>query len=44
MDEDGQVYCLHGWGITEKAIETDEYKKAYEEERELCKKCFGIEI
>lgn len=42
--EDGEVYCLRGWGITEKAKETKEYQKAHEEERELCKKCFDIDI
>lgn len=42
--EEGQVYCMHGFGITEKAKETEEYKKAFDEEKKLCKKCFGIEI
>ncbi len=42
--EDGYVYCLHGWKITEKAKNSDEYKKAFEQEKELCKKCFNIEI
>lgn len=44
MEEDGQVFCLRGWGITRKAVDTKEYEKAFEEERELCKKCFGIDI
>ena len=44
MTEDGEVYCYWGWEITRKAFETDEYKKAYEEERKLCKKCFDIDI
>ena len=34
----------HGWTITNKAKETEEYKKAWEEERELCKECFDIDI
>ena len=34
----------HGWAITDKARETEEYRKAWEEERELCKKCFGMDI
>lgn len=41
MTEDGEVYCLWGWCITEKAHETEEYKKAYEKERNLCIECFG---
>ena len=27
-----------------KAKETEEYKKAWKEERELCKKCFDMDI
>lgn len=42
--EDGQVYCYWGWTITDKALNTNEYKKAHDEERELCKKCFNIDI
>jgi repressor of nif and glnA expression len=42
--EEGKVFCIHGFGITDKAIETKEYKKAFEEEKELCKKCFDIDI
>lgn len=41
MTEDGEVYCLWGWHITDNAHETEEYKKAYEEERKLCIECFG---
>lgn len=44
MTEDGVIFCLHGWEVTRKAFDTEEYKKAFEEERELCKKCFGIDI
>lgn len=44
MTEDGEVFCLWGWTITEKAIKTEEYRKAYEEERILCKECFDIDI
>ena len=44
MTDDGAVFCSQGWGITEKAKDTEEYKKAYKEEVELCKKCFGIDI
>lgn len=42
--EDGEVYCLRGFRITDKAKESKEYKKAYEEEKKICKECFGIEI
>lgn len=41
--EDGQV-LLNGYIITDKAKETEEYKKAFEEERNLCKECFGFDI
>ena len=34
----------YGWTITDKAKETEEYKKAWEEERELCKKYFDMDI
>lgn len=34
----------HGWTITNKVKETEEYRKAWEEERELCKKCFDMDI
>lgn len=34
----------HGWTITDKAKETEEYKKAWKEERALCKKCFDMDI
>ena len=42
--EEGEVYCLWGWTITDKALTTNEYKKAHDEEREICKKCFDIDI
>ena len=41
--EDGTI-ILNGYGITTKAHETEEYKKAYAEEREACKKIFGFDI
>lgn len=44
ITEDGQVFCNHGWSCTPKAYNTNEYRKAYEEERKLCKECFGIDI
>lgn len=31
MDEDGNVGCYHGWSITQKAINTDLYKRCYKE-------------
>ena len=37
-------YLMCGYQITDKAKETQEYKKAWEEEREICKKAFGIDI
>lgn len=41
--EEGNI-LLNGYTITNKAKETEEYKKAYEEENKLCKECFGIDI
>ena len=37
-------FPCHGWRLTDKAKETEEYRKAWEEERALCKKCFGMDI
>lgn len=42
--EDGEVFCFHGWTVTKNAYTTEEYKKAHNEERELCKECFDIDI
>lgn len=42
--EEGEVFCYWGWTITDKAFNTNEYKKACEEVIELCKKCFDIDI
>lgn len=42
-DED-EWYCMHGYTVTAKAKSTEEYRKAYEEERGLCKKVWGIDI
>ncbi|MEX0084905.1 hypothetical protein AB2T90_20990 [Clostridium butyricum] len=42
--EEGKVYCIKGFIITDKAKGTEEYKKALEEEKRLCKVCFDIEI
>ena len=43
-DEEDGYFPYHGWRITDKAKETEEYKKAWEEERALCKKCFDMDI
>ncbi len=37
-------FPYHGWTITDKAKETEEYKKAWEEEREIYKKYFDTDI
>ena len=37
-------YLVSGYTITEKAKETEEYKKAYAEEANICKWCFNIDI
>lgn len=44
MTEDGDVFCCWGWTITKKAFDTEEYKKAYAKERQICKECFDIDI
>lgn len=44
MTEYGEVFCYHGWHITEKAYDTNEYKKAHGEERIVCMRCFGVDI
>ena len=31
-DDEGFPHCWHGWGLTDKARELDEYKQAWEEE------------
>lgn len=31
IDEDGYPHCYHGWGITQKAQETEMYKKCYKD-------------
>ena len=43
VGEDGN-YLMRGYQITDKAKTTQEYKKAWNEEREICKKAFGIDI
>lgn len=35
---------VRGYIVTEKGKQTEEYREAYEEERDLCKKCFHIDI
>lgn len=42
--EDGDVFGTWGFGITDKAKESDEYKKAYEEESQLYKEYFGFDL
>ena len=37
-------YLISGYTITDKAKETEEYKKAYEEERQAVKECFNFDI
>lgn len=43
VTEDGN-YLISGWEITEKAKSTPEYEIAWNEERKLCKECFGFDI
>lgn len=43
VEEDGN--CLvSGYTITEKAKETEEYKKAFAEERKLCQEVYGWDM
>lgn len=35
---------IRGYIITEKGKDTDEYRKAWEMERRICKECFDIDI
>lgn len=41
--EEGQI-LINGYTITEKAKETEEFKKAFDEEKQLVKKCFNFDI
>lgn len=43
MSDDEGNWIINGYTITEKAKETEEFKKAWEREREICKQCFGID-
>lgn len=43
-DWDCQYHLYNGYTITTKAHETEEYKKAFEEERKLVKECFGYDL
>ena len=43
QDEDGYAYCFHGWALTEKAYELDEYKKAWNEECEYLNKTLNTD-
>ena len=43
-DFECQQYIIRGYTLTEKGKETEEYRKAYEEERKLCDECFGFDI
>lgn len=37
-------FITSGWAITEKAKQTEQYKRAWEREREVCQECFNIDI
>lgn len=42
--DDEPPFPYHGWNITKKAYETEEYKKAWKEEKERCRKIFGKDM
>ncbi len=44
LSDDEGNYILRGFSITDKAKQTDEYIKAWNEEREICKRIFDIDI
>lgn len=44
LKDDEGCFILRGYTITDKARKTQEYKKAWQEEREICKKYFDIDI
>ena len=44
LGDEERMIPYYGWTITDKAKETEEYKKAWGEERALCKKCFDMDI
>lgn len=43
VTDEGTI-LINGYTITEKAKQTEEYKKAYEEERKICLDVFGVDI
>lgn len=43
LDEERPI-LVRGYIVTEKGKQTEEYREAYEEEREICKQCFHIDI
>lgn len=44
ISDDEGTAIIRGYTITNKAKETEEYKKAHEEEREICIKVFGYDV
>lgn len=42
--EEERPLIINGYTITERTKKTEEYRKAYEEERAICKDVFGIDI
>lgn len=42
--DDEPPFPYHGWNITDKARETEEFKKAQKEEIEICRKVFGEDM
>lgn len=43
-DDLDRPILVRGYEITKKALDTPEYERAWEAERELCKKCFEFDI
>ena len=34
----------HGWRITDKAAQTEEYKAAWEQEKKICREIYGADM
>lgn len=44
VSRDEEIFILKGYTVTEKGRKTKEYEKAWQEEKEICMRCFGVEI
>lgn len=42
--EDGNIFCLNGYILTEKGMKTEEYKNEYDKERKIVLESMGFDI